>query len=125
MTLSEEYEPTAVDFSGSQFTVEQTGRDKNFQPEYVARTVSGDTLFSVTYQMYEEKDEFPFVDADGNEIFSVKASGTWDIAGDYRNCEAKTHGFSRHQKSKISDCPPDAVWRRGMKPTTGNQTTRQ
>lgn len=40
--------------------------------------------------MYEEKDEFPFVDADGNVIFTVKASGTWDIAGDYLLTDSHT-----------------------------------
>lgn len=90
MTTSQQYELTAIDISGSQYTVEQTGRDENFRPEYEARDVTGETLFRGTYRMYEERDEFPFVDADGNEIFTVKASETWDIAGDYLLTDSRT-----------------------------------
>ncbi|MFC6888147.1 hypothetical protein [Halorubrum trueperi] len=40
--------------------------------------------------MYEEKDEFPFVDTDGSEICRVKAIDTWDIAGDYLLTDSQT-----------------------------------
>lgn len=90
MTAPGQYGLTALDLSGTQYTVEQTGRDKNFRPEYEARDVTGETLFHGTYKMYEEKDEFPFVDAEGNEIFTVKASDTWDIAGDYLLTDSHT-----------------------------------
>ncbi|WP_247009847.1 hypothetical protein [Halorientalis litorea] len=74
---------TALDLSGSQYTVEQTGRDENFRPEYEARDATGDTVLSGTYQMYEERGRFPLVDADGTEVLIVTASSGWDIAGDY------------------------------------------
>ena len=90
MTSSQQYGLSEIDLSGSQYTVEQTGRDTNFRPEYEARDVAGDTLFRTTYQMYEEKDEFPFVDADGTEICRVKAIDTWDIAGDYLLTDSRT-----------------------------------
>ena len=90
MTDSHQHELSAIDLSGSQYTVEQTGRDKNFRPEYEARNVTGDTIFRTTYQMYEEKDEFPIVDADGTEICHVKAIGTWDIAGNYLLMDSQT-----------------------------------
>ncbi|WP_178917866.1 hypothetical protein [Natronomonas gomsonensis] len=90
MTAPQQYELSAIDLSGSQYTVEQTGRDKNFRPEYEATDVTGDTIFRTTYQMYEENDEFPFVDADGTEICRVKAIDTWDIAGDYLLTDSQT-----------------------------------
>ncbi|WP_248898190.1 hypothetical protein [Haloplanus halobius] len=90
MTAPQQYEPTTTALSGSQYTVEQTGRDKNFRPEYEARDVVGDTIFRTTYQMYEEQDEFPFVDADGTDICRVKAIDTWDIAGDYLLTDSHT-----------------------------------
>jgi uncharacterized protein YxjI len=40
--------------------------------------------------MYEGKDEFPFVDADGTEICRVKAIDTWDIAGEYLLTDSRT-----------------------------------
>lgn len=90
MTALQQYGLSAVDLSGSQYTVEQTGRDKNFRPEYEASNVTGDIIFRTTYQMYEGKDEFPFVDANETEICRVKAIDTWDIAGDYRLTDSQT-----------------------------------
>ena len=90
MTSLQQYELSAIDLSGSQYTVEQTGRDENFRPEYEARDVTGNTIFRTTYQMYEEKDEFPFFDADGTEICRVKAIDTWDIAGEYLLTDGQT-----------------------------------
>ena len=81
---------TGIDLSGSQFTVEQTGSDQNFRPEYEARDVTGETLFSGTYQMYEEKDRFQFTDPEGTEIFTVEAGGSWDIAGDHLLTDTQT-----------------------------------
>lgn len=90
MGTPQQYEVAALDLSGTQYTVEQTGQDENFQPEYEARDATGDTIFRCTYNMYEGKDEFPFVDADDNELFTVTANGTWDIAGDYLLTDSQT-----------------------------------
>lgn len=81
---------SAITLSDNQYTVEQTGRDENFRPEYEARDAAGDTVFHTTYQMYEGNDEFPFVDDDGDEIFRVKAIDTWDVAGDYLLTDTRT-----------------------------------
>ena len=90
MTSLQQYELSGINLSGSQYTVEQTGRDKNFQPEYEARDITGNTIFRTTYQMYEEKDEFSFVDADDTEVCRVKAIDTWDIAGEYLLTDGQT-----------------------------------
>ena len=86
----QQYETGALNLSGSQYTVEQSGTDKNFQPEYEARDVTGDTIFRCTHQMYEGNDTFPFLDTDGTELFTVEASGNWDIAGDYLLTDSQT-----------------------------------
>jgi uncharacterized protein YxjI len=83
MGTPEQYESTELGLSGSQYTVEQTGQDENLRPEYEARNVAGETIFRCTYSMYEGKDKFPFVDQEGNEVVSVEAKGTLDVAGDY------------------------------------------
>lgn len=88
--IPRQYGLSALDLSGSQYTVEQTGRDQNFRPEYEARDGGGNTIFRTTYQMYEEQDEFPVVDADGTEICRVKAIDTWDIAGNYLLSDSQT-----------------------------------
>jgi uncharacterized protein YxjI len=90
MPATQQYVPEAIDLSGGQYTVEQTGKDENMRPEYEARDVAGDTIFNSTYRMYEKRDEFRFVDSDGNDIFTVKASGTWDVAGDYVLTDSRT-----------------------------------
>lgn len=90
MTYLQQYELSGINLSGSQYTVEQTGRDKNFQPEYEARDITGNTIFRTTYQMYEEKEELPFIDTDGTEICRVKAIDTWDIAGEYLLTDGQT-----------------------------------
>jgi uncharacterized protein YxjI len=90
MREPQQYETTALDLSGSQYTVEQTGTDENFQPEYEARDVTGDTIFRCTHQMYEGNDTFPFLGTDGTELFTVEASGNWDIAGDYLLTDSQT-----------------------------------
>lgn len=90
METPRQYDVAGLGLSGSQYTVEQTGQDKNLQPEYEGKDVTGDTIFRCTYNMYEGKDTFPFVDADGNEMFTVEASGTWDIAGDYVLTDGQT-----------------------------------
>lgn len=83
MAAPRAYEPVGVDVSGDRFTVEQTGQDENFRPEYEARDGTGETLFRTTFQMYEGADSFPFVGADGEELFTVEAEREWDVAGDY------------------------------------------
>jgi uncharacterized protein YxjI len=40
--------------------------------------------------MLKMKEEFPFVDGDGNEVFNVKASGISDVAGSYTLNDAQT-----------------------------------
>lgn len=82
-TPTQRSQPEAIELSGTQYTVEQTGKDKNMRPEYEARDVTGDTIFSGLYEMYQTKDAFSFADADGNELFTVTASGTLDVAGEY------------------------------------------
>ena len=84
------YEISALGLSGTEYTVEQTGTDKNFRPEYEARDVTGETIFRCTHEMYEGNDTFPFVDTDGTELFTVEATGNWDIAGDYLLTDGQT-----------------------------------
>lgn len=90
MDSEDQYRPAALDLSGSQYTVEQTGRDENFRPEYEARDVTGDTVFRGTYDMYQSGDDFPFVDDDGTELFTVTASGSLDVAGEYTVTDSHT-----------------------------------
>jgi uncharacterized protein YxjI len=90
MSTLQQYEVGTLGLSGSEFTVQQTGTDKNFRPEYEAKDVAGEPIFHCTHNMYEGTDSFPFVDTDGTELFRVEASGKWDIAGDYLLTDSQT-----------------------------------
>lgn len=90
MRAPERYEVTGLGLSGSEYVVEQTGQDENLRPEYEARDVTGETVFRCTYNMYEGQDTFPFVDEDGDELLTVRATGTIDVAGSYVLTDAQT-----------------------------------
>lgn len=90
MAPLQHYEIAGLDLGGSTYTVEQTGTDENFRPEYEARDVTGETIFRCTHQMYETEDRFPFVDDAGTELFTVTATGTLDIAGEYVLTDSQT-----------------------------------
>ena len=90
MGTLQQYEISGLGLSGTEYTVEQTGQDKNFRPEYEARDVTGETIFRCTYNTYEGKNGTPFVDDHNNELLTVTASGTLDMAGDYLLTDSQT-----------------------------------
>jgi uncharacterized protein YxjI len=90
MGAPDRYEVTDLGLSGSEYVVEQTGQDGNLRPEYEARDVTGEAVFRCTYEMYEGRDSFPFVDEDGEELFVVEATGTIDVAGNYVLTDSQT-----------------------------------
>jgi len=88
METPQQYEITGLGLSSNKYTVEQTGQDKNFRPEYEARNITGQTIFRCTYNTYEG--ETSFVDDDDNELLTIAPSGTLDIAGDYLLTDSQT-----------------------------------
>jgi uncharacterized protein YxjI len=50
----------------------------------------GNLVLRAKQKLFKMKEEFPFVDADGTEVFTVKAEGILDVAGDYTIVEAGT-----------------------------------
>ncbi len=90
MGTLQQYEISGLGLSGTEYTVEQTGQDKNFRPEYEARDVTGDTILRCTYNTYEGQNGTPFVDDDDNELLTVTASGTLDMAGNYLLTDSQT-----------------------------------
>lgn len=43
----------------------------------------GNLLLRAKQKLFRAKEEFPFVDADGDPVFRVKAEGVLDVSGDY------------------------------------------
>lgn len=58
--------------------------------KYEASDSDGNVVFKGKQKMFKMKEEFPFVDPDGNDVFSVKAGGILDVAGDYTLTDAQT-----------------------------------
>lgn len=77
---------SSVDLSDSQYTIEQS----SVRNKYKAMDTGGNTVLRGNHQMFQMKDEFQFTDAEENDVFTVTASGTVDIAGDYLLTDSQT-----------------------------------
>jgi len=58
--------------------------------KYRAEDQRGNVVLRGKQKLFKMKEEFPFVDADGNDVFTVKAGGIIDIAGNYLLRDAQT-----------------------------------
>lgn len=79
MASTKTYDIDGIDLSDNSYTVEQNLVRK----KYEARDAAGNTVLRGKQKLFKSKREFPFADADGNEVFTVKAKAVIDIAGDY------------------------------------------
>jgi uncharacterized protein YxjI len=77
---------SAVDLDGSRYTVEQS----LVRNKYAAYDENGGVVLRAKQKPFKLKEEFPFVDADGNDVFTVKAGGILDVAGNYAIVDAET-----------------------------------
>lgn len=75
-----------IDLEDDEYTVVQSlVRDK-----YRAEDPAGNVVLRGRQKMLKMEEEFPFVDADGNEVFTVEAGGIIDVAGNYVLQDAQT-----------------------------------
>lgn len=79
MSETTQYDIEGIDLSDDRYTVEQS----LIRNKYKATDGDDNTVLRGKQKLFKMKEEFPFVDADGNDVFSVKASGIIDIAGNY------------------------------------------
>lgn len=86
MTASTGYNITGIELTDDEYTVEQS----LFRTKYTVRDAAGTTVLKGKQKMLKMREEFPFVDANGNTVFTVKASGIIDVAGDYLLTDART-----------------------------------
>jgi uncharacterized protein YxjI len=75
-----------IDLSGDQYTVVQSA----VREKYRAEDADGNVVLRGKQKMLKLKEKFPFVDADGNEVFTVTAQGISDVAGNYTLTDAQT-----------------------------------
>ncbi|MEF8872727.1 MAG: hypothetical protein V5A41_13960 [Haloarculaceae archaeon] len=79
-------ELSTIDLDENEYTVEQS----LVRNKYAAYDETGELVLRAKQKMFKMKEEFPFVDPDGNEVFTVKAGGIIDVAGNYAIVDAET-----------------------------------
>ncbi len=86
MSETRAYDIQGIELTDDRYTVEQ-GLIRN---KYRALDADGNVVLRGKQKLFKMKEEFPFVDGDGTEVFTVKAGGIIDIAGNYVLSDAQT-----------------------------------
>jgi uncharacterized protein YxjI len=86
MAPSNDIDISGLDLTGDRYVVEQS----LIRNKYAASDSDGNTVLRGKQKMFKLKEEFPFVDADGEDVFSVKAGSIMDVAGNYVLSDART-----------------------------------
>jgi uncharacterized protein YxjI len=86
MSDTRAYDIRGLELTDDRYTVEQ-GFIRN---KYRALDADGNTVLRGKQKLLKMKEEFPFVDGEGNEVFTVKAGGIIDVAGNYVLTDART-----------------------------------
>ena len=73
-----------VDLTDDEYHVAQSLIRNKFK----VTDTDGNLVLRAKQKLFKMKEEFPFVDGDGDDVFTVKAEGVLDIAGDYTIVEA-------------------------------------
>jgi uncharacterized protein YxjI len=80
------YDITGLDLRDDRYEVVQS----LIRNKYKATDAAGNVVLRGKQKMFKMKEEFPFVDGDGEEVFTVKAGGIIDVAGNYVLSDAQT-----------------------------------
>ncbi|WP_336336718.1 LURP-one-related/scramblase family protein [Haloarcula brevis] len=86
MDTTSDYDITGIDLSENSYTVEQS----LVRNKYKAMDAAGNVVLRGKQKMLKMKEQFPFVDANGDEVFEVNAGGIIDVAGNYVLTDSKT-----------------------------------
>lgn len=77
---------SGIELLGNKYEVVQS----LIRNRYKAYDENGDLILQGKQKLFKLKEEFPFMDADGNVVFTVTAGGILDVAGDYTLVDAGT-----------------------------------
>ena len=80
------YDIQGIELTDDNYVVEQS----LIRNKYKAMDKGGNVVVRGKQKMFKLKEEFPFVDANNNEVFTVKAGGMLDVAGNYVLSDAQT-----------------------------------
>ena len=81
-----DYQLSGIELTDDAYTVTQGW----IRTKFVAEDSAGNVVLRGKQKMLKLKEEFPFVDADDNEVFTVKAASVLDVAGNYALTDAQT-----------------------------------
>jgi uncharacterized protein YxjI len=84
--MSSTYDISGLDLDDDSYEVVQS----LIRNKYKATDPHGNVVLRGKQKMFKMKEEFPFVGADGEEVFTVKAGGIIDAAGNYVLSDAQT-----------------------------------
>lgn len=84
--MAGKYEITGINLTDDSYTVKQS----LIRNKYKAIDSSGNVVLRGKQKTFKMKEEFPFTDGDGNEVFTVKAGSIIDVAGNYMLTDAQT-----------------------------------
>jgi uncharacterized protein YxjI len=84
--MASAYDITGLELADDTYEVIQS----LIRNKYKATDASGNVVLRGKQGLFKAKEEFPFVDGDGEPVFTVKASGIIDIAGNYALIDEQT-----------------------------------
>jgi uncharacterized protein YxjI len=86
MSSETDYDIQGIDLSDDSYVVEQS----LVRNKYKAMDSAGTVVLRGKQKLFKLKERFPFVDADGTDVFEVKAGGIIDVAGNYVLSDSQT-----------------------------------
>lgn len=84
--MANAYDIAGLDLDGDTYEVVQS----LVRNKYKATDASGKVVLRGKQGLFKAREEFPFVDGDGADVFTVKAAGIIDIAGNYALIDDQT-----------------------------------
>jgi uncharacterized protein YxjI len=86
MAESASIDITGLELQDDEYTVEQS----LIRNKYKALDAAGNVVLRGKQKMFKMKEEFPFTDDDGTDVFTVTAGGVIDVAGNYVLSDAQS-----------------------------------
>jgi len=86
MSTPSTYDITGIELTDDSYTVEQS----LIRNKYKAMDAAGNVVLRGKQKMFKMKEQFPFVDGNGDEVFEVNAGGIIDVAGNYVLSDSRT-----------------------------------
>ncbi|WP_435066934.1 LURP-one-related/scramblase family protein [Haloplanus sp. C73] len=80
------YDISTVDLHDDRYEVKQS----MVRNKYTVRDSAGDVVLRGKQKLFKLKEEFPFLNGDDEDAFTVKAGGIMDVAGNYTITDAGT-----------------------------------